>query len=63
MIPRAVRDVGPAVGREANALEGSPAVVADALFRDYVVPFETVSLLLLAAILGTVVLARRRHDG
>jgi NADH:ubiquinone oxidoreductase subunit 6 (subunit J) len=36
--------------------------VADTLFRAYVVPFEVVSMLLLAAILGTVVLSRRRRD-
>ena len=59
---RALRDLGPAVGSAPNALEGSPGVVADALFSRYAVAFETVSLLLLAAILGTVVLSRRSHD-
>jgi NADH-quinone oxidoreductase subunit J len=62
LVPRALKDLGPAVGSEPNALEGSPALVADTLFRAYVVPFEVVSMLLLAAILGTVVLSRRRRD-
>ncbi len=33
--------------------------VADAIFSDYIVPFEAVSLLLLAALIGAVVVARR----
>jgi NADH-quinone oxidoreductase subunit J len=36
--------------------------VGKALFGDYVLPFETTSLLLLAAIVGAVVLAKRRLD-
>ena len=62
LVTRALRDLGPAVGRTPNALQGSPAVVAESLFTRYAVPFETVSVLLLAAILGTVVLSRRSHD-
>ncbi len=33
--------------------------VATAIFRDYLVPFEVVSVLLLAALIGAIVLARR----
>jgi NADH-quinone oxidoreductase subunit J len=62
LMGRAVRDLGPAVQAAPNALEGSPGVIADSLFTKYVVPFEAVSMLLLAAILGTVVLARKRED-
>lgn len=62
LFSRAVGDLGPAVAEAPNALEGSPGVLADTLFTRYVVPFEAVSLLLLAAILGTVVLARRKED-
>jgi len=62
LVTRALQDRGPAVGSEPNALEGSPGVVADALFSRYAVAFETVSVLLLAANLGTVVLSRRSHD-
>lgn len=33
--------------------------VADAIFSTYIVPFEAISLLLLAALIGTIVVARR----
>ena len=56
---RAIGDLGPGVGSGANELVGSPEVIAETLFTRYVVPFEAVSILLLAAILGTVVLSRR----
>lgn len=36
--------------------------VARTLFTDYVLPFETVAFLLLAAMVGAVVLAKRRID-
>jgi NADH-quinone oxidoreductase subunit J len=35
------------------------AAVGESIFRDYVVPFEVVSMLLLAALIGAVVIARR----
>ena len=35
------------------------AALGDSLFRNYVLPFEAVSLLLLAALIGAIVLARR----
>lgn len=35
------------------------ATVANAIFRTYVIPFELVSILLLAALVGAVVVARR----
>jgi NADH-quinone oxidoreductase subunit J len=38
---------------------GKTASVADLMFRSYVVPFELVSILLLAALVGAVVIARR----
>lgn len=37
--------------------------VAAVLFRDYVLPFETVSVLLLAAVVGGVFLAKRERGG
>ena len=40
--------------------EGPVAVVGRALYGDYLVPFEITSLLLLAAIVGAVVLAKRK---
>ncbi len=38
---------------------GKAASVADLMFKSYVVPFELVSILLLAALVGAVVIARR----
>lgn len=38
---------------------GSTGSVGDSIFRTFVVPFEVVSMLLLAALVGAVVLARR----
>jgi NADH-quinone oxidoreductase subunit J len=34
-------------------------VVSDSIFRDYLIPFEAVSVLLLGALMGAIVLARR----
>ncbi len=39
---------------------GAVAVISEPLFRDFLVPFEITSLLLLAAIVGAVVIAKRR---
>lgn len=39
---------------------GPVHVISDALFREYLIPFELTSVLLLAAIVGAVVLAKRR---
>ena len=44
-------------------LDGSVHNVARLLFRDYVLPFEVTSLLILIAILGAVVLARKEEEG
>jgi NADH-quinone oxidoreductase subunit J len=38
---------------------GAAAVVGESIFRSYVLPFEVVSFLLLAALIGAVVLSRR----
>lgn len=38
---------------------GSAAAVGEAVFRDYVLPFEVASVLLLAALVGAIVLSRR----
>ena len=38
---------------------GTTALVGNAIFQTYVVPFEAVSVLLLAALVGAVVIARR----
>jgi NADH-quinone oxidoreductase subunit J len=38
---------------------GNTSNIASSIFRDYLVPFEVVSMLLLAALVGAVVIARR----
>ncbi len=48
----------PVAGTE---LFGSPEMLAKSLFTDFVLPFEIVSVLLLVAIVGAVVLAKREH--
>lgn len=52
---------GPGVAREGPAM-GSLAEVGRALFGPFALPFEIAGLLLLAAIVGAVVLARRRAE-
>jgi NADH-quinone oxidoreductase subunit J len=44
---------------DALVAQGRTGNVSDSLFRDFLVPFEVVSMLLLAALVGAVVLARR----
>ena len=44
---------------DALVAQGRTGNVSDRLFRDFLVPFEVVSMLLLAALVGAVVLARR----
>ncbi len=56
---KAVGDLGPAVSAKPNDVVGTAGALAEVMFTRYVVPFEAVSMLLLAAILGTVVLSRR----
>ena len=46
---------GPAGGSAGNV-----EMIANSLFRDYLLPFEVASLLLLAAIVGSVVMAKKR---
>ena len=43
----------------ANEAFGSPEMLAKSLFTDFVLPFEIASVLLLVAIVGAVVLAKR----
>ena len=40
---------------------GSPEMLAKSLFNDFVLPFEIASVLLLVAIVGAVVLAKRER--
>jgi NADH-quinone oxidoreductase subunit J len=47
------------VGDYANAQPTSTDALADSIFSDYIVPFEVVSVLLLAALIGAIVVARK----
>jgi NADH-quinone oxidoreductase subunit J len=49
----------PAPGPTAGQM-GNTEMIGVALFRDYLLPFEIASVLLLAAIVGSVVMAKRR---
>ena len=51
---------GAAAGQQTVAAQGVVGSVAAPLFQVYLVPFEITSILLLAAIIGAVVLAKRR---
>ncbi len=44
-----------------GALPGPPPAIGRLLFRDFLLPFEITSVLILIAIMGAVVLARREH--
>src|SRR5689334_177113 len=46
---------------EAGALYGPAADIGRLLFRDFLLPFEITSVLVLIGIMGAVVLARREH--
>jgi NADH-quinone oxidoreductase subunit J len=49
-----------AAGAAAAPVDSGPAAVGALLFRHYVLPFEVTSLLILVAILGAVVLAKKQ---
>jgi NADH-quinone oxidoreductase subunit J len=53
----------PAIPASVNATGGIVGSVAGPLFRDYLLAFELTSVLLLVAILGAVVLGRKRSPG
>ena len=49
----------PADTRIADVAGSNSATVSDSIFSTYLVPFEVVSVLLLAALVGAIVLARK----
>jgi NADH-quinone oxidoreductase subunit J len=49
----------PETGPAAPVLVGGPRAVGELLFRNYVLPFEVTSILILVAVLGAVVLAKK----
>jgi NADH-quinone oxidoreductase subunit J len=42
-----------------QSFQATTGIVGDAIFRGYILPFEAISFLLLAALIGAIVLARR----
>jgi NADH-quinone oxidoreductase subunit J len=52
---------GPTVMNGENVF-GNPQAVGHLLFREYLLPFEVTSILILVAIMGAVVLARREEE-
>jgi NADH-quinone oxidoreductase subunit J len=46
-------------GPEVGETFGSPEMLAESLFTDFVLPFEIASILLLVALIGAVVLAKK----
>ena len=46
----------------ATSPQGNLSAIGSTLFRDFVLPFEILSLILLAAIIGAVVVARRKIE-
>jgi NADH-quinone oxidoreductase subunit J len=43
-----------------SSTEGNTQIVADVLFKEYLLPFEIASILLLVAVVGAVVMAKKR---
>jgi len=61
LIPMFINEESPADPVAATDIFGSPEMLAKSLFNDFVLPFEIASVLLLVAIIGAVVLAKREH--
>lgn len=61
LVPLVATNDLPADPVAATELFGSPEMLAKSLFNDYVLPFEIASVLLLVAIIGAVVLAKRDY--
>jgi NADH-quinone oxidoreductase subunit J len=47
-------------GSAVDMSKGNVEMIADALFSQYLLPFEIASLLLLVAVVGSVVMAKKR---
>ncbi|HSQ14144.1 MAG TPA: NADH-quinone oxidoreductase subunit J [Candidatus Deferrimicrobium sp.] len=61
LVPLVMTNDLPADPVAATELFGSPEMLAKGLFSDFVLPFEIASVLLLVAIIGAVVLAKREN--
>jgi len=51
-----------AMVQASGVVQGTPCLIGDSLFTTYLFPFEVVSILLLAAMVGAVVLTRRPRE-
>ena len=54
-----IQDAFPLDAEPFEVFRGSTGVVGESMFRDFVLPFEAISFLLLAALIGAIVLARK----
>jgi NADH-quinone oxidoreductase subunit J len=61
LVPLVMINDLPADPVAATELFGSPEMLAKSLFSDFVLPFEIASVLLLVAVIGAVVLAKREN--
>jgi NADH-quinone oxidoreductase subunit J len=52
--------LAPSADTAVNMTKGNTEMIADALFSEYLLPFEIASLLLLVAVVGSVVMAKKR---
>jgi len=52
--------VGEGAAAAAQTTLGNTELLADSLFKDYLLPFEIASVLLLVAVVGSVVMAKKR---
>ena len=59
-LARIQSDLAPAVTPSGTPQQGNLAAIGGALFGPFTLPFEIASLVLLAAIVGAVVLGRRK---
>jgi NADH-quinone oxidoreductase subunit J len=52
--------LAPPVEAASSVLKGNTETIADTLFSEYLLPFEIASLLLLVAILGAVIMTKKK---
>lgn len=57
----AIRDTTGALGRTGGESVGSPTELGRLLFTDYIYPFEITSVLIIAALVGAIVLVKKRE--
>src|SRR6266545_3739960 len=56
---KAILETGPPTGAAAPALEGATQPLGRMLFTDYLLPFEILSVLLLVAMVGVILLSKK----